>query len=184
MQARRNAVWALTRMDDPTARAAVRVACADPSDSVRLTAVTSAGWWRDAEAGDQLKTLAVSDSMPAIRREAATAMGRIGNSDAVPILLEALKRGGDRFTEHAQTYALIRLADRSQTRAGLFDPNPRVNQAALLALDQMDQGGLNREEVLPFLEHADADLQSTALKIAMMRPEWADGVAELLPRWL
>src|SRR5262249_27539526 len=100
IRARRNAVWALTRMDHPAARAAVRVALADASESVRLSAVNSVGVWRDAEARERLKKQAVSDAMPAIRREAATALGRIGRGDAVPALLDALRGGGDRFLEH------------------------------------------------------------------------------------
>jgi putative membrane-bound dehydrogenase-like protein len=184
IRARRNAVWALARIDHAEARAAVRAALSDRSDSVRLSATTVVGLWRDALALDLLQQLAVADAMPAVRREAATALGRIGRETSVPALLEAVRGGGDRFLQHAQTYALIRIADRAATVKGLSDASPRVRRAALLALDQMENGGLTREQVIPLLESADAELQRTALTVAIARPAWADGVADLVRRWL
>ena len=47
---RRNAVWALTRIDGAPARAAIRTALADRDESVRHAALHSAGLWRDAGA--------------------------------------------------------------------------------------------------------------------------------------
>jgi putative membrane-bound dehydrogenase-like protein len=183
-ESRRNAVWALTRIETPAARAAVRMALADADDSVRLTAANSVGVWRDALALDRLLPMATADAMPAARREAATALGRIGRAEAVPVLLEALRAGGDRFLEHAQIYALIRNADRTATRKGLADQSPRVQRAALIALDQMENGDLSREQVVPLLESTDAALQRAALSVATRRPEWSDDVAGLLRQWL
>src|SRR5439155_9257117 len=112
-RARRNAVWSLTRMENSEARAAVRAALSDKSWSVRLSATSSAGLWRDPEALDRLLQLAIADDMPAVRREAATALGRIGSRAAAPVLLEAVRADKDRFLEHAQIYALVRIADRA-----------------------------------------------------------------------
>src|SRR5207249_3460368 len=50
VEARRNAVWALTRIDSASARAAVRRALKDPDQSVCLAAIHSASVWRDAGA--------------------------------------------------------------------------------------------------------------------------------------
>lgn len=182
--ASRNALWALTRSSDAHARAAIREALGHSNESVRLSAVTAVGLWRDAAALDDLKRLAVADDMPAVRREAATALGRIGRSDAVPALLDALRAGGDRFLQHAQIYALIRIGDREATLAGLADAAPRVRGAALLALDQMENGNLTRNDVVPLLESADADLERTALAVVVSRREWAGDVADLLRRKL
>ena len=95
----------------------------DGSSSVRLTAASSAGLWRDREALEPLLQLAIKDEMPAVRREAATALGRIGHPAAAPVLLEAIRAGGDRFLEHAQIYALIRIGDRA-TMAGALEEIP------------------------------------------------------------
>jgi putative membrane-bound dehydrogenase-like protein len=183
-RARRNAVWSLTRMENPEARAAVRAALSDKSGSVRLSAASSAGLWRDPEALERLRQLALADDMPAVRREAAMALGRIGSRAAAPALLEAIRAGDDRFLEHAQIYALIRIADRAACLKGLEDSSPRVRRAALIALDQADNGDLAREQVVPLLESSDGDLQRAALKVVIARPAWADGVADLLRRWL
>ena len=182
-RARRNAVWSLTRMENSEARAAVRAALSDKSWSVRLSATSSAGLWRDPEALDRLLQLAIADDMPAVRREAATALGRIGSRAAAPVLLEAVRADKDRFLEHAQIYALIRIADRAACLKGLEDASSRVRRAALIALDQADNGDLTREQVVPLLESSDDDLQRAALKVVMRQPAWADGVKDLLRRW-
>lgn len=186
IEARRNALWALTRIDIPVARTAVRIALSDTSESVRLTAVNSVALWRDQAARGRLEELAVSDEMPAIRREAATALGRIGQRESVPALLKSIRNSSsdDRFLEHAQIYALIQIDDRSSTVAGLSDASSHVRRAALLALDQMESGGLTRELVVPLLESSDAELQRAALTIAISRQDWADAVAKLLRQWL
>ena len=48
----------------------------------------------------------------------------------------------DRFLEHSLTFALIEIADREGTAAGLAEQEPLIRRAALTALDQMDGGGL------------------------------------------
>ena len=71
--ARCAAVWALTRIDHPKARAAVRGVLRDGNFSVRLAAIHSAGLWRDAAAlPDLLESLQAQ--IPAIQRAAAEAL--------------------------------------------------------------------------------------------------------------
>ena len=74
-------------------------------------------------------SLVVKDENAAVRREAATALGRLGRTKAVPALLEGLRTGGDRFLDHALIYALITLADREGTLRGLQDPAPSFGTA-------------------------------------------------------
>src|SRR5205823_5704579 len=52
---RRAVVWALTRIDAPTAREAVRSALGDPDETVRHAAIHSISLWRDASAVPALK---------------------------------------------------------------------------------------------------------------------------------
>ena len=129
-EGRLNAVWALTRIDGPAVRKAVRPALADADLDVRLAAIHSAGLHRDVGAlEDLIKLLAHADF--AVRRQAATALGRIGKPDAVPPLLNALRDGAaDRWLEHALIYALIQIADRDATRRGLSDASPAVQRGA------------------------------------------------------
>jgi putative membrane-bound dehydrogenase-like protein len=178
---RRNAVWALARMESAGARAAVRTSIDDREMSVRLAAVHTAGLNRDAEAGPRLEKR-LGDADAAVRREAATGLGRLRRRESVPALLDGLGGGSDRFLEHALIYALIEIADREATGRGLHDASPAVRRAALIALDQMDGGNLTRAQVTPFL--GDADTQDTALAVIAAHPGWAKETVGLLGEWL
>jgi putative heme-binding domain-containing protein len=182
-QARRNAVWALCRIRGAEARAAVREALADADATVRQAAAHATGLERDISASKALLAMAVGDE-PRLRLKAAEALGRIGKAEAVPALLEAVRKGGDRFLEHAAVYALLRINDARSTRPALSDPSPRVRQAALVALDQMKDGGLTREQVVPLLDTDDPELQQAALEVMGRRPGWAGEVTGLLRSWL
>jgi putative membrane-bound dehydrogenase-like protein len=100
----------------------------------------------------------------------------------VPTLLEVLAdEANDRVFDTALTRALIDIADPKATREGLKHKSPRVRRAALAALDQMPDGKLTADEVLPHLKAAPgssfspfADLSETAWWVADRRPEWGD----------
>lgn len=183
VEARRNAIWALTRIespaskriDGPASQRYVRLGLTDSNDSVRLAAVRSVGLRRDALALAELVLMARGDkeSQPAIRREAATALGRIRDPKAVPDLLAGLAKPADRFLEHALIHAIIEINNREATLPGLRDASVAVRRAALIALDQMDAGGLTRADVLPLIGGDDAALQQTVLGVISRRPEWA-----------
>lgn len=81
---RLNAVWALTRMRRPAARAAARIALTDRDGGVRQAAAYSAGLHEDAGATPLLIELLRTDT-PHVRREAATALGRIWQRRAAPV---------------------------------------------------------------------------------------------------
>ena len=144
-------VWALTRIETPAARAAVVAALDDGDASVRQAAARSAGLHRDHAALKRLESIVGSDEAP-VRREAATALGRIGDAGAVPSLLAGLNgTESDRFLEHALIFALIRIGDRPGTLKGLALASTGSKRGALVALDQMDGGQLTPEVVTPFL---------------------------------
>jgi putative heme-binding domain-containing protein len=161
----------------------VRVALADPDATVRHAATHAAGLERDAAAAEALMKMTVGEEMP-LRLKAAESLGRISRAEAVPALLDCVRKGCDRFLEHAAIYALIRINDARSMREALTDPNPRVRQAGLIALDQMKDGGLTREQVVPLLDTDDADLQQAALDVMGRRPGWSGEAVELLGGWL
>ncbi len=170
--ARLNAVWALTRIDHVDARAAVRTAFHDRRPAVRQAAAHSASVHRDQDAQADLIDLLRSDSTHN-RRAAAEALGRIGNKAAVPALLAAAGHATDRTLEHSLIYSLIEIADASETRAELASDNSQSRRAAMLALDQMDGGGLQVHDVANLLSSRDAKLRETAAWIVDRNPHWA-----------
>ncbi len=179
----RNAVWALTRIDLPAARALVRPALKDRDLSVRLTATHAVALHRDAAALARLTEMVRADE-PAVRREAALALGRIGKAAAVPAVLDALPGAADPFLQHALIYALIRIGDRDTTARGLDSAAPAARRGALIALDQMKDGRLTREQVARQLNTDDPALRRAALQIVTAHPNWGREIVGLLRDWL
>ena len=191
--ARRNAVWALTRIPGAEAREAVRAALADSEESVRHAATHSASVWRDAEARSAIeKQLGdageLGEAGAQLQRAAAEALGRIGDGGTVAILLDAVERTEgqteDEVLTHSLTYALIEIADPAATRRGLGSSSSRVRRAVMLALDQMegpqgqmDTGGVGPETVIPLLSSADPLLRETAGWIVGRHVEWGGSLA-------
>jgi putative membrane-bound dehydrogenase-like protein len=177
IDARRNAVWALTRIDDAHARAAVRTALRDGDASVRQAAVHSAGLWRDRDALPLLLD-ALASNVPPVQRAAAEALGRIDHVDAVKPLLAAAANATDRVLEHSLTYALIEIGEpAATTQAAGEAASPRATRAALIALDQMDGGGVAVDTILPLLESSDPLLKETGWWITSRHPEWGGRLA-------
>jgi putative membrane-bound dehydrogenase-like protein len=183
VERRRTAVWALTRIDDPSAREAVRLALGDRNESVRRAALHSTGLWRDPDAVDAL-VAQLGGAAPALQRAAAEALGRIGAPVAVPALLQLAARPLDRIGDHSVIYALIEIADTKSTAEGLRSPSPRVQSAALLALDQMRGGGLEASAVVPLLDAGDERLRATAWRIAARHKDWGAALVSYFDRQL
>lgn len=179
--ARRNAVWALTRIRGDGAREAVRTALSDRDDAVRQAGLHSAAAWRDAGAFPHVVE-ALTSGVPPVRRVAAEALGRIGDARAVQHLLAAAAAPTDRVLEHSVTYALIEIGDPAGTAAGLKAASSRSRRAALIALDQMDGGGLKPEVVIGLLESPDEVLRDTAWWISERHREWGGALAAFFER--
>ena len=173
------AVFGLSRIGSERARKAVREALDDSHFLVRVAAARSAGLERDQLAAIRLAEMVRKDE-PAVRRQAATALGRLNNRQSVPALLEAAASAADRFIEHAIIYSLIQLKDAPTVRAALLNRSARVRKAALIALDQMGGTTLRRQEAVEMIRDSDPDLRRAALWVAGNHPEWADHVVEFL----
>jgi putative heme-binding domain-containing protein len=178
-EARRNAVWAATRIDGAEARAAVRGALADPDEIVRQAALHSISLRRDAEAVPALLGLLKGRSAHNARA-AAEALGRIGDRSTVSALLDAAAKPADRALEHSVTYALIEIADAKGTARGLTSKEPLTRRAALVALDQMDGGGLDPQVLARELAAPEAVLKETASWIVGHHPDWGGTLAGFL----
>src|SRR5207302_9200246 len=113
---------------------------------------------------------------PQVRLAAAQALARCGTARSLPAVWQALARQPDRFLEHALTFAAHHLADAAALEAALRHPHARVQQAALLRLDQPPRapGRLAPPQVIDRLGAADQGLRQTALKVLQGHPEWAE----------
>jgi putative membrane-bound dehydrogenase-like protein len=179
---REAAVWALTRIDSPTARSAVRVAFRDPDSTVRQAALHSASLWRDSDAAPDLLALLANSTDLANVRVAAECLGRCGVKSAVLQLLAAIRRlaSDDRFLDHAFTFALIELADAVTLRQALGDSDPRLVRSALIALDQMEGGGLEPARVAPLLSATQPLIRDTASWIVGRHRDWGGSLADAM----
>jgi putative membrane-bound dehydrogenase-like protein len=175
-EARLNAVWALVRIPDAPARDAVRIALNDRDERVRGAALHGAAVHRDAAALPQLLA-ALKSGVPALQRAAAEAIGRVGDARAIPDLLAVAALPLDRALEHSVTYALIEIANPAATASGMQASSSRARRAALIALDQMDGGGLKPEAVISLLESPDPVMKETAWWVAGHHPEWGRALA-------
>ncbi len=190
-QVRRDILWTLTQIDSPRARKAVRGALADKDGTVRHTAAQSVSLWRDADAESALPPL-LQDADLQVRRNAAEALGRIGDSAAVPSLLNAAAQldcnhaqlsSSARILEHSFIFALIEIDNPAATAPGLASQNSRARRAALVALDQMRGGNLASAAVTPLLASFDPVLKDTANWIVSHHPDWAGDLAAFFAAW-
>ncbi len=180
---RLQAVWALTWIDDPQARVAVRNSLADADETVRQAALHSISVWQDKLAAEDLPEV-IQAGPPQNRRAAAEALGRVGSSSDIPILLAAVPTATvtdgeiDRFLEHSLIYAAMELNDPSKLRELIDSDNSRVRRAALVALDQMEGGDhLRPADIQPLLTSDDELLNETAWWLAAQHSDWGDVVA-------
>ncbi len=131
------------------------------------------------EAGEARAALEVAARLFEGRPEDANEFNVV---DAIRKRLE--QPGGDSFLEHAAIVALTRIGDRDATFGLLSARNPSVQRAGLIALDQMPQGRLTREAVLPLLATGDARLQEAALEVISHREAWSREALSLFETWL
>jgi putative membrane-bound dehydrogenase-like protein len=178
-ESRCSAVFALGRIATPAALEAVRAALDDRDFQVRIAAARVAGMTKDRQAVDRLSQMVKGDELPA-RRQAATSLGQIGEARVVAALLAAAAGVKDRFVEHSIIYSLIQLKDAPSMFAALDAASPQTRKAALIALDQMDDSPLRREQAAPLLDAADADLRRAALWVISRHADWAGAVIEFL----
>ncbi len=176
--ARRNAIWAATRIDHPATQVVITTGLLDPDETVRQVAIHAASVRREQQAVPSLLLLLHNPSLHN-RRAAAEALGRIGDRSAVPELLKALGEIStpDRTLEHSLTYALIEIGDPQATAEGLQSKNSRVHRAALVALDQMNGGRLDPVQLATLLTATDPALKEVASWIIGRHPEWAGALA-------
>lgn len=172
------AVFALYRVETPEAMAHVLSALDDTDAGVRVAAARSCGLAKDESAVDKLSAMVVNDA-PTVQRQAATALGQIGDVKAVDQLLAASEKTSDRFVEHAIIYSLIKL-ENPQPLINALAKAVNIRKAALISLDQMDGDHLKKDHILPFLRSKEESLRNTGIWALMHHTTWSDVVLMFL----
>jgi putative membrane-bound dehydrogenase-like protein len=194
--ARRNFVWAMSHIENESTLPYLQAGLGDRALSVRIAAARSLGIRRDIRSIPGLIRLLDEKQSPAMRREAATALGRIAmrglkqvrdghRTDITHAIFKGLRTADkDRFLEHSLIFALIRIAEREACVPYLADDSPHVRRCALIALDQMDNGKLTRELVAPLLDADDPALRKRTLAVISKHTGWSEATFDLLSDWM
>jgi putative membrane-bound dehydrogenase-like protein len=108
---------------------------------------------------------------------AITALARLRHTAAAPAILRTLEGPDDEALRMAATAALADLRDTSALRTALSHTNPRVQAAALHALEQIPGGGLRAEDVGAVLFSDRPEARDAALWVAQRHADWGDALA-------
>jgi putative heme-binding domain-containing protein len=92
----------------------------------------------------------------------------------------------DRPLVHSAIYAVLQMRDVVAIRKYLSNGSRLQKRVALIALDQLADSDLQRNEVIALLgdSSSDTDLQRTVFDVISRRDGWAAGVVDLIGQWL
>lgn len=90
----------------------------------------------------------------------------------------------DRHLAHSIITALIRVNDPAATRRFLLSDLPHARRAAVIALDQMEQGRLTEADVIPLLETDNPELLQAVLQVISRHEGWVAETVPMFRSWL
>ena len=150
LTARLHAIWALGQIGRRSADASNSLLplLNDPTDEVRAQAAKVLGDLRVQSAAKSL-IAAIADSHPRVKFFAAIAVGKLGQAEALPALLNLLRENGDRdpYLRHAAVMGLVGIKTPEPLLQAVQDPSPAVRLGVLLALRRLE-----RPEIARFLD--------------------------------
>ncbi|OAI55004.1 hypothetical protein AYO47_09710 [Planctomyces sp. SCGC AG-212-M04] len=174
-------VWTLAQIDSEPARRAIRDAHFWSDPKTQRCAAWVMGNLRDTKSAALLiRMLGAPSGTDA--RIAAMALGRIGSTTAIPLLMSRLAGETDRGLEHALIYAAIETNDTASLRPYLADPRLPVRRAAMIAIDQIDAKSLRPEDIVAALGSSDPALTSAAWWVSEQHLPWAESLAPQFQR--
>ncbi len=119
-----------------------------------------------------------------IRLAAAEALGRIGDPESIPPIMQCISGCKDRLLMHSCTFAIIEIAAPAPVADYLNSHQVSQKLAAMVALDQLGANNeLDAEEVLAAAVSTEERLSHAALNILEKHTEWAALASDLLQRW-
>ncbi len=172
---RLESLWALCALGSPSALDNLAQVVASENSSLAQAACHALSLYRYAASKQKLAQAVSSGDLP-VRRAAAEALGRIGDSNCIPALMAGLDISApDRALEHSITFALIEIgATDSIANYATAKHSPRQQQAAMTSLDQLGAADkLGVDFLLAALDHADSQCAATAAELLGKHSEWA-----------
>jgi putative membrane-bound dehydrogenase-like protein len=178
-RSKRNAIWALARINGGRGSAVIREMVHDQDESVIQAAAHAISVNRIKGTEGALKLL-LGHASPNVRRVAAEAIGRTGGAEDVDALFRAFGDADAPAMKHSLIYALVEMAQPQATRAGLSNESLDVRLGSLTALEQMPGGKLTFDEVVRPWNSNNEESRSVAYWILARHPEWAEQLAVAL----
>ncbi|MGN6135649.1 MAG: HEAT repeat domain-containing protein, partial [Aureliella sp.] len=172
---RQQALWQLCRLNNTQSHAGLIAALKSPEPALRHIAAHSISVQRVADSATALQQALSGEKDPQVLRALAEAIGRLGTTEAIPALLEALaKVSDDRMLEHSLLYAMMELDHPESLVNSLQSTKPEQRRAAMIVIDQSGRSDLlSPSEVLKGLSSPHAGLRQTAVDILTRHPDWA-----------
>lgn len=169
--ARAHALWGLEQ--GRGVRSAGELPWADGDSRIREVVARVAGALRLGDAVEPLVRL-LSDPEPAVRHQAAQALGRVGDPAAFDALTAMVAENADRdaFLRHAGIQGWVGIGRIDRLGSLTSHPSPAVRLAAVVALRRLGSG-----TVAGFL--ADAEVQVRREAVRAIHDD--DGIAAALP---
>lgn len=169
-----DAVWRLCRAGTPDALGQLKAMLSTQSaPPMVLSAASHAiGLHRWENALPELHGLALNHADPQVCRAAAEAIGRIGKSESVNVLMQAVTNAqNDRILEHSLLYALMEINQSAEMLQYIDGNSPVQQRAALIVLDQTAPDTLTTSTLFAAALSKDEALQRTAVAIIETHPE-------------
>ena len=180
-QQRLQVVWAMCQNSSAAARQAIHLALDDSNETVVHAALHSISLMLDKTAAEAIRQHFASFS-PYNRRIAAECLGRIGNSEDIPLLLNSLTTKTDRALEHSTIFACIELGEVDAIRSLLSSTNVATVRGALIALDQIPGDHLESDDALAAIGADNQAMQDTGWWLLDHHPTWAAGLTDYFER--
>ena len=189
---RRNSVAALSRLAQTeehaqAASAALKIALEDDRPEIRQLACRGlAHRFSNVVPSTWILPL-LKDEDASVRRQAATTLGVLGDTNAVSHLITALQNDAmDRSEEHAIVYAMIEMDDAKAVRQAVGDSlvkghlRDRVLRGVLISLDQIDESEVEFPEIRVGLQANQEATLRVATRIAKKHPQWASPIMDVV----
>lgn len=195
--AKRNCIWALSRMRFSDSPDLIFRTLQDPDPTVQAAACNAIAvtrTWQHIAANEpnemryeleRNKTISgglaklVRTGTPDVARCAAVALGTMLEVRAIGSLIGRAGReeGMDPALRHAITYALIEMGDWETVLETLRSGNPSQQRVALWALESMSTYHLEPLDIVLLLDGEDAELRKEVAEVAKRHPDWDAAVA-------